>query len=522
MNILDLGINYGTLTTINFQTTINKTGNGFEQRLPNWDEPLLSFQIGNRNLDNEEIFYLQNFFDSRKGSYETFLIKDWSDYFVVNQQLNIVNGLNYQLYKSYAVNSDVVNRIITKPKIDTIEIFIDEVQQLSGWSLNFLTGIITFDVAPMGTVTANFEFYVPVRFVEDKIDYRFKGYEKNTKNKIYALEQLSLLEVRETPEINFININEGNYNFIIDLGFDYETLGGEAYNTKINQIASGFETRRQNWLESQGNWDIGQRKLNLAELSHLISAFRLCKGQFGSFFYRDWKDNKNQLVRFGEDNISFRFDAIELSTQQVIFDLSGVVLTKDFGYRINYIVPLLDNSGSMDQIFPVIEEALSDFKQTLLNNNVYGSQENLDKYYKSSQTFDSERYLNLVAQDYRDTPNEEHKYYFLVFINESSPVYHNVPQNNANEPTETWLSDYNLLKNLVLNYQNFKVLIIVPYDMADNDVIAFENHISQAISGFNNYSDYALNDLEFSYETIDYNANSQDYYNLIANYFNVQ
>jgi uncharacterized protein (TIGR02217 family) len=63
-------------------------------------------------------------------------------------------------------------RTITKPVADTVRIALGGVGQLSGWSVDTTTGLITFAAAPGSgvAVTAGFEFDVPVRFDTDALD----------------------------------------------------------------------------------------------------------------------------------------------------------------------------------------------------------------------------------------------------------------------------------------------------------------------------------------------------------------
>jgi uncharacterized protein (TIGR02217 family) len=53
----------------------------------------------------------------------------------------------------------------------TVKVYLDDVEQLSGWSVDTTTGLVIFSTAPaVGIeVTADFEFDVPVRFDTDHI-----------------------------------------------------------------------------------------------------------------------------------------------------------------------------------------------------------------------------------------------------------------------------------------------------------------------------------------------------------------
>jgi hypothetical protein len=60
-------------------------------------------------------------------------------------------------------------RTITKPVAGTVKVYLDDVEQLSGGSVDTTTGLVTFSVPPaVGVeITADFAFDVPVRFDTD-------------------------------------------------------------------------------------------------------------------------------------------------------------------------------------------------------------------------------------------------------------------------------------------------------------------------------------------------------------------
>ena len=59
-------------------------------------------------------------------------------------------------------------RTITKPVAGTVKVYLDSVEQLSGWSIDTTTGLVTFGMPPeFGRGTAGFECDVPVRFDTD-------------------------------------------------------------------------------------------------------------------------------------------------------------------------------------------------------------------------------------------------------------------------------------------------------------------------------------------------------------------
>ena len=61
---------------------------------------------------------------------------------------------------------------IAKPVAGTVRVALGTVEQMSGWTLDATTGVVTFTTAPGNgvIVRAGFEFDVPVRFDTDMLD----------------------------------------------------------------------------------------------------------------------------------------------------------------------------------------------------------------------------------------------------------------------------------------------------------------------------------------------------------------
>lgn len=322
---LDLGITYGTTSTITTSTAIVEDFSGAEQRSINWSQPLLKFNIGSKGALNAELEYFIEFHRARKGAYEGFRFKDWSDWRVTGQAIGIGDGVKtqFQLYKSYSVANHTVNRPITKPVAGTVTIYVDGVE--SAVTVNTATGVVTFGTAPTGAITADFEFDVPVRFERDKIDLRFEAFEKKTGRKLFNWEGLALVEVRIPSTIPLlIDPIPSSLDHTIDLGYDYGTIGGNEFATRIDKLVSGHEKRTADRETPRGSWEIGQRTLDLSELEYLIALFRVCRGRGVGFRYFDRAEPAYRPVRFGEDAIAFQFRAYERGTGKVIFNLSGV------------------------------------------------------------------------------------------------------------------------------------------------------------------------------------------------------
>jgi uncharacterized protein (TIGR02217 family) len=123
------------------------------------------------------------FFEARSGRLRGFRWKDWADYksclpsqmpAATDQLIGQGDGVAtaFQLTKTYTSGLQSYVRDITKPVTGTVLVAVGGVPQSTGWLVDTVSGIVTFTVAPANgaSVTAGFEFDVPVRFDSDLMD----------------------------------------------------------------------------------------------------------------------------------------------------------------------------------------------------------------------------------------------------------------------------------------------------------------------------------------------------------------
>ena len=317
---LDLGINYGATFGPRFNTAILTQSDGQEQRRALWSQPLILAQLGDRRVTQSELNTLLAFHATVKGAAIGFRLRDWSDYKATNQAIGTGNGTvqTWQLVKTYSISTATVTRPITKPVAGSVVVYVDGVEEENGWSVDTTTGVLTTELT--GAIAVDFEFDVPVRFEQDKIDFTFEA------KGLFTLAPLTCTEIRVEPTIYpTLDTLPGSLEEIIDLGYDFGTLGGPSFSTGIKANGAEFELRKSYWESSLGSWDIGDRLLIRSELDYLIRLFRVCRGMAIPFRFKDWQTNTVQDVRFAEDRISFRFEAY--SEAEVIFNLGGMAVT---------------------------------------------------------------------------------------------------------------------------------------------------------------------------------------------------
>ena len=165
------------------RTRIVELASGREERNTPWAGSRRRYDASYGIRRADDLASVIAFFEARSGRLRGFRWKDWADYksclpsqtpSASDQLIGQGNGTatGFQLTKSYASGLQSYVRAINKPVAGTVLIALDGVVQASGWSVDMTTGVVTFTVAPANgvTVTAGFEFDVPVRFDSDLLD----------------------------------------------------------------------------------------------------------------------------------------------------------------------------------------------------------------------------------------------------------------------------------------------------------------------------------------------------------------
>lgn len=148
--------------TPKFFTLVTETESGKEQRRSKWSTPLREWELTFKNRPTSEMQTLRDFFIARKGQYDSFY---W------------LNPNEYQR-TAYSVDSDYGSEnttVLPDFPIVTGAIVYDDGVALSAstdYSINTTTGTITWINKPAAhsVITATYQFYRVVRFMEDSLD----------------------------------------------------------------------------------------------------------------------------------------------------------------------------------------------------------------------------------------------------------------------------------------------------------------------------------------------------------------
>jgi uncharacterized protein (TIGR02217 family) len=167
-------IAYGCTGGPEYSTDIVITHGGYEQRNANWSQSRARYNVAHGVKTQVQLDALIAFFRARKGRADGFRFKDWTDYQAAGQVLGTGNGSAqaFQLVKTYSNGGITETRVINKPVAGSVAVYLDGVlQSPSAYTLDTASGVVTFNIAPAlsASVTADFQFDVPVRFDTDRL-----------------------------------------------------------------------------------------------------------------------------------------------------------------------------------------------------------------------------------------------------------------------------------------------------------------------------------------------------------------
>jgi uncharacterized protein (TIGR02217 family) len=169
-------------------TAIVTSAGGRENRNAEWAEARLRYDVGPGVRSEADIAALIGFFRARMGPARGFRLRDPFDASGEDEVLGMGDGVaaSFPLVKRYG---EVVRRI-TRPVSGSVHVAVDGVETAA---FTLAGGLVTLDVAPAvdAVVTARFDFDVPVRFAEDRLNVSRATYLAG------AAASVPLIEVRE-------------------------------------------------------------------------------------------------------------------------------------------------------------------------------------------------------------------------------------------------------------------------------------------------------------------------------------
>ncbi len=185
------------------RTDVVLTASGREHRNSRWADSRRRYNVGYGVKSLADIEAVIAFFEERRGRLHAFRFKDHADFKscdikqapqATDQVLGTGDGATtvFQLKKTYGTGVRNYERAITAPVAGTV-IVATNGTPTTAFTLNAALGAITFSTAPATgtTITAGFEFDVPVRFDTDELTINLSDFEAG------SVPNIPLLEVRQ-------------------------------------------------------------------------------------------------------------------------------------------------------------------------------------------------------------------------------------------------------------------------------------------------------------------------------------
>ncbi len=185
------------------RTQIVELASGDEERNATWADSRRRYDVAYGIRRADDLAAVVAFFETRNGRLHGFRYKDWADYksalpsqaiTATDQEIGTGTGSQqiFQLAKRYTSGPQSWVRTITKPVTGTVRVALGMVEQMSGWTVDTTTGVVTLTTAPAGGVIirAGFEFDVPVRFDSDTLDVTLDF------ERLGSITAIPLLEIR--------------------------------------------------------------------------------------------------------------------------------------------------------------------------------------------------------------------------------------------------------------------------------------------------------------------------------------
>ena len=185
------------------RTQIVELASGDEERNASWASSRRRYDVAYGIRRADDLAVVVAFFEARNGRLHGFRYKDWADYksglpsqpvTPNDQQIGTGTGSlkTFPLAKRYSSGAQSWTRTIAKPVAGTVRVALGMVEQMSGWTVDTTTGVVTFTIAPGNgvVVRAGFEFDVPVRFDTDVLDVTLDI------ERLGSITSIPLLEIR--------------------------------------------------------------------------------------------------------------------------------------------------------------------------------------------------------------------------------------------------------------------------------------------------------------------------------------
>jgi uncharacterized protein (TIGR02217 family) len=186
------------------RTDVVMTASGREERNARWANSRRKYNVGYGLRSLDDVQAVVAFFEERRGRLHPFRFKDHADFkscvasasvSATDQVIGTGDGVTagFQLVKTYGASPQAYVRNITALVSGTVKIAVNGGAS-NHFAVNNSTGLVTFEAgfipAAGATITAGFEFDVPVRFDTDELSINLAHFQGG------EIPHIPLVEVR--------------------------------------------------------------------------------------------------------------------------------------------------------------------------------------------------------------------------------------------------------------------------------------------------------------------------------------
>lgn len=193
-----------------FRVDIVSLASGDEERNARWRDARRSYDAGLGVRHVDDLAAVLAHFKEVGGQLHSFRFRDWSDFSTsaaantapaaTDQAIGTGDGTTtaFQITKTYGTLVPY-SRDVTKPVAGSVLVALDGTPLAAGWTVNNLTGVITFTTAPANgvAITAGCLFDVPVRFDTPRLDIDMNFFSTTEGRGVGQVPSIPLIEVKE-------------------------------------------------------------------------------------------------------------------------------------------------------------------------------------------------------------------------------------------------------------------------------------------------------------------------------------